>query len=349
MKVFLFVMLLVLFTSCSNKLHRQSKVDNAYNSEKSTIIAFGSGAKQNNDAPVFSAIVDSKPDVFVWLGDMVYSDTEDMSVLKKAYDKQKNRPEYQKLINAMPVIGVWDDHDMGVNDGNKYYPKKDESKKLALDFLDAPKNDPRYNYDGLYSSYIIESKGKIIKIILLDIRYFQDSLSLDHKTRNKYLPNETGDILGEEQWQWLEKELTDDSKTDLYIIGSGIQFIAKDHFWEKWANFPLARARMLELFIKVSPKPLLIISGDRHTAEISKMNVNGLAYPLIDFTASGLTHTWRGYWEEPNEYRDGKLIVKKNYGLLKIKWEDSFVVVSFEARGVNGESYLEYSYKYSLN
>ena len=54
MKAFPFVILFVLFTSCSIKLH---------NSEKSTTIAFGSGAKQYNDAPVFNAIVDSKPDI----------------------------------------------------------------------------------------------------------------------------------------------------------------------------------------------------------------------------------------------------------------------------------------------
>jgi alkaline phosphatase D len=300
------------------------------------------------DVPAFNAIVANKPDIFVWLGDMVYGDTEDMSVLKKKYNQLKGKPEYQKLINTMPVIGVWDDHDYGVNDGNKYYPKKDESKQLALDFLDAPKTDPRYDHDGLYSSYTLKSNKKLIKIILLDTRYFQDSLQRDTETRHKYLPNKTGDILGEAQWKWLEKELAN-NKTDLFIIGSGIQLVAKDHYYEKWANFPAARVRMLELLKKVNSKPLLFISGDRHIAEISKMNVNDLSHPLIDFTASGLTHTWKGYWEEPNEYRIGELIVKKNYGLLKIEWEDNIPTVSFEVRGVNGENYMEYSYKYNLN
>lgn len=345
MKKFSFIILLALILSCSKKTFSGRSTDT---SKIATTIAFGSCVHEYEDVPAFNAIVANKPDIFVWLGDMVYGDTEDMSVLKKKYDQLKGKPEYQKLINTMPVIGVWDDHDYGVNDGNKYYPKKDESKQLALDFLDAPKTDLRYDHDGLYSSYTLKSNKKRIKIILLDTRYFQDSLERDTKTRNKYLPNKTGDILGEKQWQWLEKELTD-SKTDLYVIGSGIQFTDKDHYYEKWENFPSAKARMLKLLKKANPKPLLIISGDRHMAEISKMDVTGLSHPLIDFTASGLTHTWKKYWEQPNQYRVGDLIVKKNYGLLKIKWEGKTAIVSFEVRGVNGESYLEYTHKYNPN
>lgn len=349
MNKFPFIILLILFISCSKKTFSvDSKSGSADISKKYTTIAFGSCVREYLDVPAFNTIAANKPDIFVWLGDMVYGDTEDMSVLKKKYDQLKAKTEYQNLIKTTRIIGVWDDHDYGVNDGNKYYPKKDESKLLALDFLDVPKTDPRYDYDGLYSSYTLKSNKKRIKIILLDTRYFLDSLQRDTKTRYKYLPSSTGDILGVAQWKWLENELSD-KKTDLFIIGSGIQLVAKDHYWEKWANFPTARNKMLNLLQKANPKPLLFISGDRHMAEISQMNINGLSYPLIDFTSSGLTHTWKGYWEEPNEYRIGELIVKKNYGLLKIKWEDNIPTVAFEVRGINGEIYLEYSYKYNLN
>ncbi len=312
---------------------------------RQTTITFGSCAHEYEPVPAFDAIVDSNPDIFVWLGDMVYGDTHDMSVLKKKYDRLKNKPEYQTLINTIPVIGVWDDHDYGINDGGKNYSKKDESKLLALDFLDAPGTDPRYGHDGLYSSYSMISNEKLIKIILLDTRYFRDTLDPDNEARNKYLPNETGDILGEDQWKWLEKEIADIS-VDLYIVGSGIQFVAKDHGYEKWANFPAARARMIKLISNANPKSLLFISGDRHMAEVSQMEVSGLPYPLIDFTSSGLTHTWKNFFNEPNEYRVGKLIVEKNFGLIKIAWEGNNPKVTFEVRGINGEEYLKISHTY---
>ncbi len=340
------IIILTTIISCTTRPVVKKSVDN---SQKITTIAFGSCAHEYEDVPAFNAIVANQPDIFVWLGDMIYGDTEDMAILKKKYNQLKSKPEYQNLIKSVPVIGVWDDHDYGVNDGNKYYAKKDESKLIALDFLDVPNSDPRYGHEGLYSSYTLDSNNKRIKIILLDTRYFQDSLTKDNVTKHRYLPNKNGDVLGEEQWQWLESELINDDETDMYILGSSYQFIAKDHYYEKWANFPMARNRMIKLLNSVVETPLIIISGDRHIAEISKMNITYIPYPLIDFTASGLTHTWKGHWNEPNEFRVGELIAKKNYGLLKIKWEGENPTVVFEVRGVNGESYLEYSQTYDTN
>ena len=36
------------------------------------------------------------------------------------------------------VIGVYDDHDYGANDAGKTFPKKKQSKKCLMDFLDVP-------------------------------------------------------------------------------------------------------------------------------------------------------------------------------------------------------------------
>lgn len=310
-----------------------------------TLIAFGSCAHEYETVPAFNTIADIKAEIFVWLGDMIYADTRDMAVMKKKYDEMKKKAEYQNLLNSMPVIGVWDDHDFGINDGGKHYIQKDESKLLALDFLDVAEDDPRNFYDGLYTSYDLVTNEKLVKIILLDTRYFRDTLFTDNDTRNLYLLNETGDILGEEQWAWLEKELSTQG-VDLFIIGSSIQLIAKDHYYEKWANFPASRARLLGLLKIANPTPVLVISGDRHIAEVSQMDVEGLDYPLIDFTSSGLTHTWKEYFPEPNSYRMGDLIVQKNFGLISIEWDDAGPKISFKVKGIKGEDYLEYSYKY---
>ena len=333
---YLFSIVLVLSFSCGST----SQPDNPDHAAQPTRIAFGSCAHEYEPVPAFDAIVKSEPELFVWLGDIIYGDSHDMSVLKKKYDLQKSKTEYQNLLKAMPVIGVWDDHDYGINDGGKYFSKKDESKELCLDFLDVPKDDPVRERDGLYSSYNLYSNDKLIKIILLDTRYFRDTLEPDTNSQHRYLPNETGDVLGEAQWEWLETELTE-SDADLHIIGSGIQFISQEHYYEKWANFPSARTRMIELIKKINPKPLIFISGDRHMAEVSKMEIDGLPYPLYDFTASGLTHTWSQYWDEPNEYRVGELIAQKNFGLITIEWEGDHPQVVFEVRGVEDKEYVE--------
>jgi len=330
---FLWVIVLALF-SC-NKNTSQNKGPLFVEGDELTI-AFGSCAHSYDTLTIFTAIESHKPAVWVWLGDIMYGDSQDMNVLKEKYDKQKNKPEYQKLMATSKVIGIWDDHDYGVNDGGKYYAKKDESMNLLLDFLDVEEDDPVRSRKGAYSQYNMQIDDKLVKIILLDTRYFRDTLDTDFNSTQRYLPNEEGDILGEEQWQWFEDVLRK-SKADFHIVGSGIQVIADEQGYEKWANFPQSRNRMFSLLGDINPAPLIFISGDRHIAEVSKIEIQGLSYPLYDFTASGLTHTWGEYWPEPNRFRVDSLIVSKNFGLLNLSWNDSQLAVAMEVRGEKNE------------
>ena len=36
------------------------------------------------------------------------------------------------------IIGIWDDHDFGDNNANKYFSKKEINRDPFLDFLDEP-------------------------------------------------------------------------------------------------------------------------------------------------------------------------------------------------------------------
>jgi alkaline phosphatase D len=332
--IFLFLFILLGIVSCSQTSSSEGDVAQVESSE--IIIAFGSCARSYSSVPIFDAVIAQKPAVWIWLGDIMYGDSHDMTVLKEKYDTLKKTPGYQTIMSATKVIGIWDDHDYGINDGGKNYSKKDESKELLLDFLDIPVDDPVRDHDGVYSTHDITVGDKLVKIILLDTRYFRDTLDADLSGTARYLPNQEGDILGEEQWQWLESTLKN-STADFHIVGSGIQVIAEEQGYEKWANFPKSRDRFFALLTEINPNPLLIISGDRHIAEISKIEIPGLDYPLYDFTASGLTHTWSSPWDEPNRYRVDSLIAAKNFGLLKLDWQNSKPEVVLEIRGEQDE------------
>lgn len=302
-------------------------------------IAFGSCSHQDNPEQMWSEIESDNPDLFIFCGDNIYGDTHDMRLLKARYNQQKTSPEYQKFIEAVPVIGIWDDHDYGVNDGGKFFSKKDSSKLLMLDFLDVPANNPVWKHEGAYNVYTYGPENKKLKVILLDTRYFRDTLFADTLTSARYLTNENGDILGEKQWQWLEDELTG-SDADIHILVSGIQVIAAEHDFEKWANFPKSRERLFKLLVQTQPENLLIISGDRHIAEVSKINLEGLPYPLYDLTSSGLTHTWNEVWPETNSHRVGEMVIKRNYGVVQIDWQEASPNISFQIKGHNDSTFL---------
>ena len=97
-------------------------------------IAFGSCSNQNKDLSIFDTILSRQPDVFIYLGDNIYADTENMWVLRKKYRTLKNNPHYKKFEARTPIIATWDDHDYGLNDSGKHYPKKEASKKIFLKF-----------------------------------------------------------------------------------------------------------------------------------------------------------------------------------------------------------------------
>jgi alkaline phosphatase D len=73
--------------------------------------------------------------------------------------------------------------------------------------------------------------------------------------------------------------------------------------------------------------------------------LEGLTYPLYDFTSSGMTHI-RSAGPETNKFRVGEMIVKKNFGLLRIRWEGEKPVVTMEVRGQQNEKFMEETVRY---
>src|SRR5258708_30901255 len=204
----------------------------AQNNQTLTRIAFGSCSVQDSTTQMWVEIVKQKPQLWIWLGDMIYADTHDMKMMRAMYDHQKSDPDYQQLLKTCHVIGTWDDHDYGQNDGGKYYSKKDESKEKSVRFLDVPAGDPVRKHYGMYNSQTFGTGNQKIKILLLDTRAFRDTINKSITPGRRYDPNPEGDILGEEQWVWFEKEINN-SDAAIHIIGSSIQFISNDHGFEK--------------------------------------------------------------------------------------------------------------------
>ena len=106
-------------------------------------IAIGSCNRVDKDQAMWDAILQNQPELWIWLGDNIYADTEDMQAMKAMYLQQKYHAEYQKFRSAVPVIGIWDDHDYGKNDAGAEFALKAESKDVFLRFWQEPANSSR--------------------------------------------------------------------------------------------------------------------------------------------------------------------------------------------------------------
>ena len=97
-------------------------------SEKVYAYKYGLGSclDQDREQSIWSAIKKENVDGFMFLGDNVYGDIPSgkLSKMKKAYQTQKDRlPRW--LMDDKDILAIWDDHDFGINDGNRDFPYKD--------------------------------------------------------------------------------------------------------------------------------------------------------------------------------------------------------------------------------
>ena len=256
-------------------------------------ISFGSCADQDRPQPILYEVLARSPDLFLYLGDNIYGDTEDMLVLREKYEVLAARPEFQALRAACPTLAVWDDHDYGVNDGGRHYPRKQESREVFLDFWQEPADSPRRAHPGIYHAHRFTDGRRTLQVLLLDTRSFRDDLRLRGEApgfRNEYRPHEdtTPTLLGEAQWSWLEARLREPA--DLRIVATSIQFGHSYNGWESWTLFPHERARMIELLGRTRAEGVLFVSGDVHWGEINRQDVDG-GYPLFDEPRADSTTT----------------------------------------------------------
>jgi len=328
--IFSLIITLIFLISCNNHTKKQDLIQ----SKNEFTIAFGSCNNQNVPNNLWKDILKNKPSVWIWGGDIVYADTENMKLMQSYYSQVKTDSNYMNFKNNVDILGTWDDHDFGVNDGGVEYIKKDSAQQLLLDFFDVSNNDPRRNRSGVYYSKVYPIGDKSIKIILLDTRYFRTALTNDPTGKKRYIPNVGGNgtLLGETQWKWLEDELKN-STSEFTIIMSSIQFLSHEHGFESWGNMPNEVKKLEQLILSSKVKRVIILSGDRHLSEISAKNIEGLDYPLYDVTSSGLTHSYEAYKFEPNKYRKSNVVSVKSFGLLQFDLQSNSVTM--ELRGLD--------------
>lgn len=216
--------------------------------------------------------------------------------MKSFYRQQYAHANYTAFRRSMPtpIIGVYDDHDYGLNDGDRTYPDKEPARQMFLDFIDEPVGSPRRTRDGVYADYLFGPAGRRTKIILLDTRYNRDGSG--------------DDMLGARQWAWLEQAIDADSEVDLFVLGSSVQLVSTDkRIGEGWRLAPKSRARLFDLFAQRRRNieaPVVFLSGDIHMAEADvtytcsnassssdSASSSVRATPFYEFTSSGLTHS----------------------------------------------------------
>ena len=261
-------------------------------------IAFGSCAKHWQHQPIWESIADQDPDLFLFLGDAIYSDTDGKTAwavtekqLQGEWNRLADKPEYQRFRSQVPIMATWDNHDYGTHNGGAEFELKETSKRIFLDFFAEPVDSARRKRAGLYDAKVFGAAGNRVQVILLDTRTFRGPFKSDSRDKEqrakigkvgKYIPHDDPSVpfLGEQQWQWLESELR--KPADLRLVCSSTQVIPNTKGMDEWGCYPHARKRLFELIDQTKASGVILLSGNVHFAEISRTDTP--AYPLLEFT-----------------------------------------------------------------
>lgn len=290
-----------------------------------TTIGFGSCLRENRPAPIFQTIAADAPDLYLFLGDNIYGDTEDPAVFRRKYERLMSMPGFREIRERSTVLAIWDDHDYGQNDAGIEYPAKELARQHFLNFWGEPSDSPRWTRDGNYGSHLFGPEGRRVQVLLLDTRWSRSPLARLPQ-RGEFGPYAASDdpstlVLGEEQWAWLEEQLK--VPADVRIVASSIQVLADEHNFEKWGNFPHEKQRLLRLLDAASGVPI-VVTGDRHSGEISRA-VLPSGKRLYDITSSALNQGSGLPSTEPNVLRRGPRVTEPHTGLIEIDWETGLV------------------------
>ena len=318
-------------------------------------IAFGSCAMQFKPQPIWNTITKQKPDLFLFLGDNIYGDfdgknpfTPTEETLKRDWGMLANEPNFKAFLKQVPVMATWDNHDYGKHNGGAEFELKEMTKTAFLDFFGEPKDSQRRKTPGIYDAKVFGSEGKRVQVIILDTRYFKGPSIKDPRTKEEkkaagltgsmgnYVPNKDPNVtlLGKAQWLWLEEQLM--KPAEVRLIASSTQVIPDEKAMDEWGNYPLERQRLFNLIKKTKANGVILLSGNVHFAEISKLGY--FTYPLLEFTSSGLTHTNEKYAKTKNTYRIAGPYAEPNFGMIEIDWDARpSPLISLSAVGAGGQ------------
>lgn len=296
-------------------------------------IAFGSCFNPFRGGLIWSLMKRFNPNQLLLLGDQFYADynpkngfkqRSNPQLIENGYKGLFGLSSFQSLLASLThtMMATYDDHDYGSNNHDKTFEYRDESQRLFekyMTFFNPVQPHNAMHKSGVYSSETFtipldepSRKAFRYKVVMLDSRSNKDPM---------YTKN--GDFLGEQQWQWLEHELSSDeiirNQIDMILVGSSIQVLPTEKLVEEsWVEFPAQRDRLLQLLTKAKLYThIFLLSGDIHNAEINQLKCQELTQQeegasstneylseenrMVELTSSGLSHTFMKVTKMPSK------------------------------------------------
>jgi len=231
--------------------------------------AFGSCTKGGNQ-PIFTKIDAMEPDLFLFVGDNHYANSNDLSSLRWFYRRARGLPERAAMLARTSTIAVWDDHDFVGNNTLGSAPGKEVALRTFVEYWANPSAGTEQT-PGVFFRY----RYGDVDFFMLDDRYYR---GLD------------GTLLGQAQTKWLEQQLTASTATFKLLV-SGSQFTSYGSS-DSWAAYQSAQTALFDFIRDQKINGVVLLSGDVHRSELRIIERNSEGgYDLPELTSSPMANS----------------------------------------------------------
>lgn len=276
-------------------------------------VGFGSCASYNVDPvqPIWNAIAERDPDLFLHLGDNIYADAQEAFVFDFEYQRQRGVPNYRKLAASLPQVAIWDDHDFGRNDHDRTNPVKQEGLAAFKRYW----ANPAYGLEGTPGVFFKLTYGAV-DFFCLDGRYHRDPNAAENR------PGKT--ILGARQKAWLKEELKA-SRAVFKVLACGSGWsMNKGPVGDGWSAYQHERDELFDFIRDEKIAGVFLISGDTHIAEFNCIPASQRGgYDLFEFVSSPLANLPSQSWlkRSPDVRLRTPYTSGSNFGLLAFSFD----------------------------
>ena len=221
-------------------------------------VAFGSCARYQEDRvqPIWDVVVELQPDLFLWLGDNMYGDSEHPEFLAEEWRRQRDVASLQPVNFHTPQLAIWDDHDYGLNNHDRTNPIKDEALAIFSQYWANPAAGLP-DCPGVFFSYSYSG----VDFYFLDVRYHRDPNDAPRS------PDKT--MLGACQLQWLKDELSASTASFKLLLSGSPWSKGKGDQGDSWSAFLEERDALLRWVFEQEIEGVVLLSGDTHVGELN--------------------------------------------------------------------------------
>lgn len=298
---------------------------------------------------MWKAVIAAKPDLLLLIGDNVYAEISNgrfPSPLNEAalwtrYTETFQVLDFYKTPQLIPTVVTWDDHDYGMQDGNRENPYKLESKKVLEAFF-AQEATPAFSEfsTGPGVSSRLDAFG--YRFLLLDDRSFRTPPNVADDEESHF---------GSEQENWIRQRVFE-TKNPVWLI-SGDQWFGAYHRFESYeGRHPNSFRRFLKTFRDARGRAptLIFMSGDRHLSEINRIEPAALGYETFEITSSSLhSKPHPANWDTiPNKRQVRGIDMHHAFTLLELTPPDARRTVHLKGQTIGTGSTLLYDFDFEI-